>query len=85
VVKSLQPPPPPVRFGLERAAGSGNGLSMRWSGVPWQSYFVEHRPTLLSPTWETIGLRTSIPGDNTLHPLPPGPVQQGYYRLRMPR
>jgi hypothetical protein len=83
VVKSIAPPAAPLALRLEPAPGGTRRL--RWSGTPWQSYFVEYTPALLPANWQTIGLRTAVPGEELVQVLPVGPVVQGYYRLRMPR
>jgi hypothetical protein len=83
VVKCLRQPAAPAAFGLETTSPGTRRL--RWSGVPWQSYFIEHTPLMTPANWQVIGLRTTEPGGDTLHTLPAGPAGQGFYRLRMPR
>jgi hypothetical protein len=84
VIKCVNPPAPPSGARIEQVTSTTRRL--RWSGLPWQSYFIEHSPTITSPAWQVIGLRASVPGGETLHPLPDtGSSLQGYYRLRMPR
>lgn len=85
VIKCVKPPQPPSNLSLEPAAGSSS-RNLRWNGIPWQSYFIEHTATLSPPNWQVIGLRVSLPVSATLHPLPDeGAATQGNYRLRMPR
>jgi glucose/arabinose dehydrogenase len=83
VVKCLRPPSPPAALALEPFTAGTRRL--RWNGVPWQSYLVEHTPGLSPANWQTIGVRTAEPSADSLHPLPVNPASQGYYRLRMPR
>ena len=82
VVKCVRPPSLPARLDVE--AHEGNGRRLRWNGPAWQTYYVDFTPSLTPPTWQSIGLRTSVPGD-TLHPLPSaGAASQGFYRARVP-
>ena len=85
VIKCAKPPAPPETLGIELAAQSSS-RQLRWSGVPWQSYFIDHTATLNPPNWQLLGLRTSVPGGPTLHALPAtGSNTKGFYRVRMPR
>lgn len=82
VVKCVRPPAPPSKIELE--TNSPAGLRLRWTGPAWQPYYVDYTPTLTPPSWETIGLETTLPGE-TFHPLPdPGDTPQGFYRVRVP-
>ncbi len=85
VIKCVKPPAPPETLRIESAAQS-NLRQLRWPGVPWQSYFIDYTATLSPPNWQVVGLRTSVPGGQTLHPLPAtGGDAKGFYRVRMPR
>jgi DNA-binding beta-propeller fold protein YncE len=82
VVKCIRPPLPPVSLRLDNSAS----LRLRWNGIPWQSYFIDYSPTMSPPAWQTIGIRTSVPGLESLHPLPDqGNSLQGFFRVRAPR
>jgi hypothetical protein len=83
VVKSLRPPAPPM--GLKLEPTPANTLRLRWSGVPWQSYFVESSNSLSPASWTVIGIRTSEPGVATLHPLSSPAASIGFFRVRAPR
>ena len=83
VVKSLRPPAPPVGLRLEDAPA--DALQLRWSGAPWQSYFVESNNSLSPASWTVIGIRTSEPNAATLHPLPAPGASNGFFRVRAPR
>ncbi len=84
VIKSIAPPAPPARLGIEPAPS--NMRQLRWKGVPWQSYIVEHAPGLTPGSWQVIGVKTSEPGAETLHGLPEtGSAIQGFYRVSAPR
>jgi hypothetical protein len=83
VIKCLRPPVPPVRLELE--AGAGSDRRLRWIGPAWQSYYIEYNPGLNPAAWQTIGVRTTVAGLDTLHPLPStGSASQGFYRVRVP-
>ena len=82
VIKCLRPPLPPERLKLENPAS----IRLRWNGIPWQSYFVDFTPTMQPPNWQAVGIRTSIPGAESVHPLPdPAGAAKGFYRVRAPR
>lgn len=83
-VQALAPPPAPARLQLE-ATGPG-ARRLRWPGVAWQSYFIEHKAGLAAPGWTVLGVLTATPGGDSLQVLPPtGGATAGFYRLRMPR
>ena len=82
VVKCVRPPVAPDRLTLE--AISATNRRLRWTGPAWQHYYVDFTASLTPPAWQTIGVRTTLPGD-TLHLLPsPGPGPSGFYRARVP-
>jgi hypothetical protein len=82
VIKCLRPPLPPERLQLENSAS----FRLRWTGIPWQSYFVDYTPTMQPPSWQAIGIRTSVPSAESVHPLPdPAGAAKGFYRVRAPR
>ena len=83
VVKSLRPPAPPLGLRLEPAPA--NTLRLRWNGVPWQCYFIESSNSLSPASWNVIGIRTSEPGAETLHPLSSPGASTGFFRVRAPR
>ena len=84
VVQCIAPPPPPQKLALEPHAPAG--LRLRWAGAAWQSYFIEYSRSLAAADWQVIGVRTTEPGAETLHPLPAvGTAAQGFYRVRAPR
>jgi hypothetical protein len=84
VVKCLQNPAPPAGFKLEALSAPGQ-RRLRWAGVPWQSYIIEHTPTLQPPAWEPTGFHTAEPAAASIFTLPANLAPQGYYRIRMPR
>ena len=82
VVRSITPPSaPPISIVV--TAGE---LRLRWTGVTWQSYLLEHAGALDSSNWSVLQAVTSPLGGVTGQAL--GELRatsSGFYRLRAPR